>query len=148
MEFKTVFFTVLSGVLVYIIGQIINKFYIEPIQRQKETIGKISDALIYYSNLYTSPKISATQEFDRPEKREKAHEDFRNLACELVSRTHQIPHYIYLSYLKIVPKEKIIIISRGNLIGLSNGMWPSYESMQHNIKFQKELETNLDLLTE
>lgn len=53
--FVIIFTTVVSGTLVFVVGQIILKFIIEPIHKQKEIIGEIADALIYYANLYTHP---------------------------------------------------------------------------------------------
>jgi hypothetical protein len=142
---NTVFYTVLSGVLIYILGQIINKFIIDPIQHQKETFGKISDALIFYANIYTSP----TKEGDNLLKnREEAQTKFRNLACELISKTHQIPLYKLLSWLKLVLKKENIISSEKDLIGLSNGMWPSNtEETMFNVKKRKDIEKKLKLLT-
>jgi len=80
MNFITIFSTVISGVLVYIIGQILNRFFIEKIIKQRETFGKISDALIMYENLYTDPIDSNTQ-ISRKEERHEAQQIFRYLAC-------------------------------------------------------------------
>lgn len=46
-----IFFTILSGTAVYVIGQIISKFIIIPIYKQKEVVGEIADSLIYYRNI-------------------------------------------------------------------------------------------------
>jgi hypothetical protein len=43
----TSFFPVLSGVIIFCIGQIVLKFFIEPIQKLDECRGKICDALIF-----------------------------------------------------------------------------------------------------
>jgi hypothetical protein len=42
--------TALAGIIVFIIGQIIVKSIIEPIQEQRRTIGDIAHALKYYKN--------------------------------------------------------------------------------------------------
>lgn len=143
-----IFLTVISGVLVFVLGQIINSFYIQTLIKQKETIGKISDAIIYYANLYTSPINRADSDFDRKEERNKAHEIFRNLAAELISRTQQIPSYQFLSFLRIVIDKKVIIEARKNLIGLSNGMWPGHDDFEHNIRRREQLEKQLNLIAE
>jgi len=143
-----IFLTVISGVLVFVLGQIINTFYLQPLNRQRETIGKISDAIIYYANLYTSPINKADSNFDRKEERSKAHEIFRNLAAELVSRTQQIPSYQALSSLRIVINKKVIVEARKNLIGLSNGMWPGHDDLEHNNRRREQLESQLNLIAE
>ena len=53
--FITIFATVISGTLIFVIGQIILKFIIEPIHKQKEIIGEIADALIYYADVFSNP---------------------------------------------------------------------------------------------
>lgn len=147
MDLNTIFYTVLSGTLVYTIGQIINKFFIEPIHSQKKTFGKISNALIYYANIYTNP-VNENSNFNiESQMREDGHLKFRNLACELISKTHQIPLYKYLSWIKIVPRVKKITESHSNLIGLSNGMYPNQETINHNEKRRKSIEKMLNLIT-
>ena len=143
-----IFLTVISGVLVFVFGQIINTFYLQPLNKQKETVGKISDAIIFYANLYTSPIIKTDSNFDRKEERQKAHEIFRNLAAELISRTQQIPSYQVFSFLRIVPTKKVIVEARKNLIGLSNGMWPDSDHLEYNDRRREQLEKQLNLISE
>jgi hypothetical protein len=44
------FFTVLTGALVFCLGQIVLKFFIEPIQNLDECRGKILWNLLYFMN--------------------------------------------------------------------------------------------------
>ena len=44
--------TVITGVFVIVVGQIFIKFFIEPIQKQYEQIGKITDSIIFYKDLW------------------------------------------------------------------------------------------------
>jgi len=146
MNFITVFSTVISGVLVYIIGQILNQFFIEKIIKQRETFGKISDALIMYANLYTDPIESNTQ-ISRKEERNEAQQIFRNLACELLSRSYQIPVYKVISGFKITPKKKNIMEAHHNLIGLSNSVFTRDSWIEHNLRRKKEIEESLKLIS-
>ena len=47
----TVFFTVLSGVITFVIGQLIVKLLLDPIQDMKKTIGQVSHTLVEQSYL-------------------------------------------------------------------------------------------------
>jgi len=144
----TIFATVVSGTLIFVTGQIILKFIIEPIHKQKEIIGEIADALIYYANVYTHPVFKdESKNSEVGKKREKGHEEFRKFACQIVSKTQLIPYYETLSTLKIVTKKQKIIKARGNLIGLSNGMWSCIDSegIKHNDRDAEELKSLLDL---
>ncbi len=49
-----VFWTVLSGVTVYVAGQIFVKFVIDPIQEFRKLTGEIGHSLIYYANVYSN----------------------------------------------------------------------------------------------
>jgi len=56
--------TVLGGVLIYIIGQIISLFFIEPIHEQKKIIGEVDDALGFYANIYCNPGVLPKEKID------------------------------------------------------------------------------------
>ena len=146
-NFIIIFTTVISGTLVFVTGQIILKFIIEPIHKQKEIIGEIADALIYYANVYTHPIFKdESRDSEMGKKRKKGHEEFRKFACQ-IAKTQLIPYYKTLSILKIVTKKQKIIEVRGNLIGLSNGMWPHIDSegIKHNDKKAEKLKSLLNL---
>lgn len=51
--------TVITGVIVIVIGQIFIKFFIEPIQKQYKIIGKITNSMIYYFELLYGNKFYA-----------------------------------------------------------------------------------------
>ncbi len=51
----TVFLTVLSGVSVYVIGQIVLKFVVDPLHAQRKTRGKVIDFLIQHETRYRYP---------------------------------------------------------------------------------------------
>ncbi|EOD3173389.1 hypothetical protein P7U51_003446, partial [Citrobacter freundii] len=52
----SVFITVLSGVLVFVIGQIVVKLIIEPINDFKKERSKIIYDLVFYANKLANPK--------------------------------------------------------------------------------------------
>ena len=49
-----VFYIVLSGTLVFVFGQILQKFFLEPIKDYKKTIGRIDNKLKFYANILTN----------------------------------------------------------------------------------------------
>lgn len=54
MDF-TVFFTVLSGVSIFVIGQLIVKLVLDPVHDLKKIIGQISHTLIERANIIANP---------------------------------------------------------------------------------------------
>lgn len=139
-----VFYTVISGVLVYVFGKIFNKFYVDPIHEQKETIGKIADALIFYAYLYSN--IVDTH-VDLGKERLDAQHLFRKLASQLMSRSYQIPNYKTLSLFRFVVDKQRITDAHHQLIGLSNSMSPrDTNDLRANSDQKKELCRLLNLV--
>ena len=104
----TVVATVLGGVCIYVIGQIVLKFLIEPISELKKTIGGIADFLVYHADRYANvePISQAEGENSVDPKESRLAETSRaarTLASELVVRVHMIPAYRRLSRVCIVP---------------------------------------------
>jgi len=112
--FLTSALTIIGGVLVFVIGQIISKFIIDPVHEQKALIGEIADSLIFYANVYTNPGILPLEMMD------EASNEFRQQATLLQSKTHLIPLYQILSILGLVVNKKHINKATKNLILISN----------------------------
>jgi hypothetical protein len=106
--------TVLSGVLVLVLGQVLQKFFLEPILEQKRLIGEIAFALTYYAN------ISPSRE---QEEIIKAHTELRTLASKLRSTMWTIPLYVPLSFFRILHRKWRIQQASQGLIGWSNTLW-------------------------
>jgi len=137
--FLTSALTIFGGVLVYVIGQILVKFVIEPIHEQKKLLGEIADSLIFYSNIYTSPGLI-------PKKSHEAHEKFRQQATLLLSKTHMIPNYSFFSCLGMVVCQRDIEEAFSNLIGLSNSVFRSpNDSGTRNSDTAKKIKSLLKL---
>lgn len=106
--------TILGGVVVYVTGQIISKFFIEPIHEQKKIIGEIADALIFYANVYCNPGTGSKKKMN------EASERLRQLATLLHSKTHLIPWYKFFEKIRVVVESSSIEKASTKLIGLSN----------------------------
>ncbi len=109
--------TVLTGVLVFLVGEFIRTKWSEPTARYVMLRSKISSALSYYANRYTSPVFLNEQSSLLPEVYKIASDEFRQLACELRGFIEQKP--IFLSN---IPTKKILYEASSYLIGLSNGL--------------------------
>jgi len=134
----TAFYTVVSGYLVFVLGQITINFWLNPVKRQKETIGEIQDATIYYANVF-SPMMNKTTQ-DAASKR------FRQLATQLVSTTRIIPFYKFSRLIFGLPSIKSIGSAHHSLVGLSNSVGKDGDSYETMESIKKEL--NLLFLNE
>lgn len=154
--------TVLGGFIVYVAGQIFTKFLIDPINEQKQIIGKIADALIFYANKYYSivgydtstgfsTLWSSSEEREQTKKVEEENkkrnnlisDTIRSLGTQLLSKTYIIPYYGFFAKLGLVKTEKNIIAAQHGLMGLSNMVGdPDWEM---RAKFEKEIRVALGL---
>jgi hypothetical protein len=110
-----VFYTVISGTLVFVLGQILQRFLLEPIKEYKKTVGKIDNKLKFYSNVLTNPIFSKDRKMIV-----EITDIMRTLSCEIESAYKQIPLTSWLSKLKIVERKKDIAKVAQDLIFLSN----------------------------
>ena len=126
--FLSVFGTIISGVLVFVLGQIFIEFYLYPKKELNELRGKISWALVYYANVYSNPgeikNISKS--------REEEAEELRKLSAELKAFNISKPKYIHKKY--------DLISARDSLMALSN-----YTLQENdNSVFIKDLKISID----
>lgn len=99
-----VFQTVITGVLIFVIGQIFQNFFLQPLQELKKVVGKIDYQLKFSANVYTS-SLRPQEDYN------KVSESLRDVSCELETNFHAVPSCMIslLSFFGVVPsKEKLL----------------------------------------
>ncbi len=115
---STASFTALLAVIVYVLGKLTEIVFVIPIQKQKETLGKIVYALTYFGNRF--PFTDKEGKIINLEELIDASDKVRNLGSDLRTTLYMIPYYRLFSVIGLVlPKENIKEASV-NLIGWSN----------------------------
>ncbi len=115
-DLDKILLTALFGIFVFVLGQIVVKFLIEPLYEYRKVVSSIASALLYHAHYYSD---SGLHNVELAEVKEAA-DQFRQLATELTARTVAIPGYRLLGMLRIVRPYKEILAARGSLWGLSN----------------------------
>ena len=110
-----IFLTILAGAGTFVLGQIIIKLVIDPVQSFKSTIADISNILILYANVYANPKPIGD------ETQSKMSQEMRILSSNLQSNMHLIPGYKVLACLFGLPSIENVISASKNLIFIHNG---------------------------
>ena len=110
----TIVGTVLAGTLVFVLGQLFLKFFIEPLQQYKEAKGEVSHALHFYANVGGPPGITPEEE------RQEAQKHLRDLASKLRVCLHKIPWYPLFASVGLVPKKDALLKASDELTGWSN----------------------------
>ena len=120
------FLTIISGVFVFIISQLIMEIIIKPREKFKEVKGKIFCILAMYANLIFNPcKID---DMSNRGDYSEASKEIRKIASEFSGMLESHP---------IVCKKKKYYDVVNNLIGISNGLFqisPEYNTIKENRK--------------
>lgn len=109
--------TVLTGVLVFVLGQFVIKFFIEPIQAQAQLLGEIAHSVTFYANVEGNSGLS-----DKEYVKEVS-QTLRKQASQLRATAWTIRLYWLWQLLRIIPKKKNVIKASEQLIGWSNSLF-------------------------
>jgi len=139
--------TILGGVIVFCLQQIVSEVFIVPILNQRKLFGEIKIALKYYANIYSNPGVTSKETISA------AQERFRELASNLDASVVMIPAYKLLSKIRFVVPANNIAEASKNFIFLSNSCWriPGEVGVSNsgfeNSKKAEEIEKLLKFLT-
>ncbi len=114
---KTVFLTVLSGVITYVFGQLVLKLLIEPVQETKKLIGQISHSLTEHANVIQNPGVL------EQEVMKNSSQHLRKLSAQLESQLYIVPIYTVTAFIFRLPPRKKILSAARSLMGLSNSVF-------------------------
>ena len=137
--------TVITGVLVFVGGQLFLEFVLRPMQEYKELKGKVAKSLVLHAQFYGNPQF---KENGPSENHDCASKALRELASEVAAFSEIMPCYFMTS--KVMPKKEKLKEVSSNLIGLSNSLYTDERSAIYCSKFsdnyRKEIENILDIL--
>ena len=118
--------TVLLGFGVLVGGQIVQRFILEPIQEQRQVIGEIAHALVYYDNAYLDENLAQGLNDEslylHREYLSEASKAIRDLAGRLRGSLWSIPYYDAFAFFGWVPKWNDGVAAVNELRGWSNGL--------------------------
>lgn len=114
---ETVFLTVFSGAVTFVIGQLVVKLMIDPVQEMKKTIAQISHTMIERANIIGNPGVPATEVMDETSK------ELRKLSSQLRAHLYLVPAYRSTARIFFLPKIDQVLAASGALIGLSNSVF-------------------------
>lgn len=111
-------FTIVSGVLVFVICEYMKEIWLYPLQEYKKLKQKVSYVLTYYANIYCNVIDRANENEENVSKYNVISDKIRDLASELRAFAET------LSWLKVgIPSKETIYKASSNLIGLSNSLF-------------------------
>jgi hypothetical protein len=126
----TALFTVLGGVIVFVVGQFVQRFLLEPIQDQRRVTGEIAFVLLYHGNV---------GRFQNEAHRNEVGMELRRLAGELRATRSKIPFYRLLEKTGWIPTTGSVIKASSGLVGWSNAVFGGHEdSISHHKETVRE----------
>ncbi|MFA6429876.1 MAG: hypothetical protein WCV84_05270 [Patescibacteria group bacterium] len=128
-----IFQTVLSGVFVLVISDIIQNYCLKPFQHYKEVIGKIDNALQFYANIVGNPST-----FSGTDNAKECSAIFRSLSSDLSATRRQMS-------VRCRCNDKKISEVAWELIGLSNSMGKA-DTGESNVARCQKIREALDII--
>ena len=108
--------TIIGGITIYVAGQLIARFFIDPYHEYQKSVGEIADALVYYADVYSNPGSGDRQRMD------EAAKILREKGSLLKVCAYAIPKYVWFVKRGWLPQWEIIMKASAALIGLSNNV--------------------------
>ena len=133
MDIVIVIYFIMAGIIIYVLGEIIVKIVIDPVQELKRVIADIAFKLIHYSHVYklsaSDKSVAATEEkkIDQ-EKLENAAEEYRKLASMLNAGYHLVPYYSITRFVFRLPREADVLGARNSLLEISEEIFSAPKS--------------------
>ena len=109
--------TICGATLTLVFGQIVIKFYIEPLHSQFMLVGQIAHSLSFFANVYGSRQYASAEAKARAA---EASGLFRQQATQLRATTRAIRAYRFWLLLGFVPQKTDVANASKGLVALSN----------------------------
>lgn len=114
--------TVISGIIVFIIGQVLHTIWLNPLQKYKEIKHDVAVYLSYYARVYSNVIDISTASDDDKLKVIEVSDKIRMLSCELAGYIET------LSWMKIgIPSKEKLSEATNLLMLLSNSLITPYD---------------------
>ena len=136
----TIFITIFSGVITFVIGQIIVKLLIDPVQEMKKTIGQISYTFSERANVISNPGVH------RKEIMDETSELLRRLSSQIHAHIQIIPLYDKIFKVFGLPSKSKLYKASSDLICLSNNIHEANNyTCENNEKLIERISNFLDI---
>ena len=112
--------TLLGGVILFLVGQFLQRFVFETAQEQRKAISEVCFRLIHYASWYANPGTRSTD--NQNKQAQDAAKAIHECAGRLRATTDATYWYEFLCYIGIVPARSHVEESIGHLIRISNSM--------------------------
>jgi hypothetical protein len=124
------------AVLVFVAGQFLQRFFLEPIQEQRQVIGEIAFSLLFHANAMDM-SVRENQGLVLIEEPVEIVKTLRGLASRLRATLSTIPCYKLFAKLGIVLDEDSVMAASQSLVGWSNSIHHGDPSVHRKVVAEK-----------
>jgi hypothetical protein len=132
--------TIFGAVLVYVIGQLLSKIFIEPAHELRKVIGEVRFNLTFHAPTIHTP-IGRDENHS-----EEARSALMKSSCDLIAKVHAIPCYDTLSWVSsgFLPPRGAIEDAAIRLRGLSTYMHETGDKAQESIETIQKIVSRIE----
>lgn len=123
----TIFYTIIAGVSVFVLGQMVLKWIIEPVQELRKLKGEI---LFHLSNDYATIQNANTV---KKEVALGAGKDLERLGASLLAAEYLIPMYKHTKRFFNLPESESIRLAAKRLRLMSNSMFSDADDVHYRL---------------
>lgn len=118
-----------GGLVVFVIGQLLAKFFIEPLHELRKTVGEVRFNLAFHAPTIHTP-IGRSKEAS-----DQAREALMKNSCDLIADLHAIPGYRITRFLSfgVLPCRKAIEDAAVQLRGLSTYVHETHDKANSSL---------------
>ena len=132
MELAIVIYVIAAGIFIYVLGQIVVKIVIDPVQELKRVIADVAFKLIYYSDVFkitgSADSAAVPAKEIEPQKLEQVAGEYRKLASMLNAAFHLVPFYAVSRLVFFLPRETEILNARNALLEIAEEIFAAPKS--------------------
>ncbi len=131
-----------SGIVLYVIGQLLSKFLIEPLHELRKAVGEVRLNLSFHAQTIHTP-IGRSEESSKA-----AQEALLKNSCDLIARLHVVPLYAVTRFLSFgaLPCGKAVSDAAVQLRGLSTYMFEKDEKANASLEDIQKRVTKIECL--
>lgn len=118
-----------GAVFVYVVGQIISKYFIEPIYELRKEIGAVRFNLSFHAATIHTPSGRTRDKSD------SANESLMRNSCEIIAKLHAVPFFCVTRYMAfgVIPRRESLEKAATQLRGLSTYMYEEGEKAEKSL---------------
>ena len=137
--------TVLTGLLIFVLGQLALGLFVERINIQARAIEEIAQKLVIHASIYSSP-YGCSLDAETRLKLEEIRLDFRRLAALLSSTVQTLTWYPLFEELHLVKSREQVQSAASAILGLSNSIGSGESGVKEALDYRLSICQYLGLL--